>query len=520
MAEDFNLPTEEEITQKRKEGDLELEQQGITESQRLALRRYAKVDKFFLAHGILKYKRLSLGLHNELCKWLEETEYVQYRKILLPRSHYKSTICTITDSIQLALPDDAGEKKYPYNLGPDIRILLAHNVAEKAEEFLYAIMMHFMNNPLLMALFPELVPNQRVQKINQKSLGLPRNIISPQQTFTAMGVGGKNQGAHYNYIKADDLYGEAERASTAERTATVQWVDNLQAYLDTPAKDHIDFIGTRWAFDDIYAHIDKTYEDQLKSFVKGAEVLNKDGERVPIFPEQFTTNSFKILKKNRVVWNAQYANNPTEGAARFQEVWLKYYNRTNFKTLTILNGKESYRVNTAGMDKIMFIDPATKGLGGLVLTGTDVKQNIYILEAMKKAWKPEELTEEVFRLVLRYGPRLVVIEEVLFSILFQSWWQREMSVRRINFKIETAKTNQKHKEERVQALSTYFTAGQIYLDRDFEELITEFKEFGATENYHMLDALAYGPRYWRAAVNSGNLEANNELNKLVDFYSI
>lgn len=528
--DEFIIPSEDDINESRKKGESRIK--GLNQTQVNGLRRLAKNDKFFLAHGILGYKKLSATLHNELCKWLESNEGAQYREILLARSHFKSTIATITDSVQLALPDDVGDKVYPYDLGPEIKILLAHNVSEKAEEFLYAITMHFMSNDLLMALFPELVPNQRVQKINQKSLGLPRKLISPQQTFSAMGVGGKNQGAHYNFIKADDLYGEAERASATERASTIQWIDNLQAYLDTPATDHIDFIGTRWAFDDCYNHIEKSYGDQLVKFVRGAEVINDEGKRVPIFPQQenvidgkksysgFTPKSFEILKRNKIVWNSQYANDPKEGATRFNEAWLRFYNRNNFKTLTILNGQESFKVNIDSLDKIIFIDPAPKKLSGIVITGTDVKSNIYVLEAIKKSYSPEALTEEVFRLVTRYNPRIVVIEEVLFSVLYQSWWLREMNFRGIKFRVEGAKTNQKHKEERVQALSPYYAASQIYLDRGFEEFITEFKEFGATENYHMHDALAYGPKFWRAAVNQRSQEEMREALNVVNFYDV
>jgi hypothetical protein len=45
-------------------------------------------------------------------------------------------------------------------------------------------------------------------------------------------------------------------------------------------------------------------------------------------------------------------------------------------------------------------------------------------------------------------------------------------------------------------LTNYWAAGCIYhhiTQVDFEE---EFNKFGATEDYHMLDALAQGPQVW------------------------
>jgi hypothetical protein len=62
---------------------------------------------------------------------------------LMPRAHFKSTIETISGNIQRALPDDAGDEQYPWNLGPDIRILICHAIEKKANEFLYSITGHF-----------------------------------------------------------------------------------------------------------------------------------------------------------------------------------------------------------------------------------------------------------------------------------------------------------------------------------------------------------------------------------------
>ena len=59
--------------------------------------------------------------------------------ILLPRGHYKSTVSTIGESVQIALPNDAGAEDHPFHLGPNVKVLLAHEVRETASKFLYEI---------------------------------------------------------------------------------------------------------------------------------------------------------------------------------------------------------------------------------------------------------------------------------------------------------------------------------------------------------------------------------------------
>lgn len=501
--DDFKIPTQEEVDQKRREGDSKIK--SLPKDQVDYLRKLAKTDLFFLAHGILGYKKLSKGLHNDLCKWMERTNTEQYREILLPRSHYKSTICTITDSIQLALPDDSGLLPYPHNLGTNIRILIAHETSEAATRFLYSIVQHFMGNALLMALFPECVPNTRLNRINKNELELPRTIIASEPTFDTMGVAGKSQGRHYNKLKCDDLYGAAARDSEAEKKSTIQWIDNLQSFLITPKTDQIDFIGTRWAHDDCYAHIHEVYGSQLKKYIRSVEEVNpKTKKREPIFPEEFTTESLSILRKNRQIWNAQYVNNPSEGNTRFNVQDLRYFNRVGTKEIAVLDGKESRRIKIEDMDKLILIDPAPSGLAGIIVTGTDKRNNIYTLEALKDEWSPTVFTDKVFELVLRYHPRKVVIEDVLFSVLYQPWWIREMSVRNIKFVVEGCKTGGKQKEERVMGLGPYIAAHQIYVDRDQGDLIEEVEKFGMTKNYHLLDAMCQGTKSWRPFTGLGS----------------
>src|SRR5258706_11609870 len=55
------------------------------------LRHLCATDAYFLGYTILGYKRLSPKLHGNLLGWMNRTRAEQYRMILEPRSHFKTT---------------------------------------------------------------------------------------------------------------------------------------------------------------------------------------------------------------------------------------------------------------------------------------------------------------------------------------------------------------------------------------------------------------------------------------------
>ncbi|KKK86088.1 hypothetical protein LCGC14_2766750, partial [marine sediment metagenome] len=157
---------------------------ALDEDEIRELQILAKTDTFFLSYSILGYTKLTTKFHGHFCAWLDKTRNQKkvvdgeetdelawlYRMTLLARSHFKSTIKTITGSIQAALPDATGKELHPFNLGTDIRLLLGHEAHAGSQRFLYEITGHFTGNPKLIALFPECVPNPRVQRINKSEL--------------------------------------------------------------------------------------------------------------------------------------------------------------------------------------------------------------------------------------------------------------------------------------------------------------------------------------------------------------
>ena len=471
------------------------------------IRSLCSLDPFFFGYGILGYTRLSPNLHGNLLSWLHRTRREQYRLILMPRSHFKTTCATVIDTVQATLPNP--EAPWPYNLGSNVRILLGHESHEGSSRFLYEITRHYTSNPGFMGLFPELVPSARIQRMNKLELEIPRSERWAEPTFDTIGVGGHSQGRHYNLIKLDDIFGDKARDSRAERETLLQWFDNIQSFFIRIKYDHMDLIGTRWSLDDVYAHAIKQYGKRMLKYIRRIKESGTDGEARFIFNEEFDDQAVEILKKNAKVWAAQYVNDPHEGLAEFNPAWKRYYYWTAKDKISAFTGTSivaPLTVSTKELDILILVDPATTGKRGIVVTGTDDKGRVFILDAIKKPLKIEEQAGEIFGLVRKWWPRAVVIEKVLFSALYKTWFEAEMKLRGLRFNIIMAEpkklstTQDKSKLGRVRTLAQWFSAGQIYFNEGQTELIEEFDNFGATDDYHLLDALAYGPENWRRGI--------------------
>lgn len=498
-----NLLDPQKIDNARRASEKEYEH--LSNDEILELRKLCKTDLFFLTYAILGYKRLSTNLHAHMCAWTARTAWEQFRLMLLPRGHFKTTIWTIADSIQTALTADPGvEVAYPRNLGPNVRILLAHETQGPpggSSRFLYEITSHFCSNTKLMGLFPELVPRPRLQRMNTFELELPREGHWAEPTFDTIGVGGRGQGRHYNKIKLDDLFGEKARDSKAERDTLIQWFDNIQAFLVQLAKDQIDLIGTRYSLDDVYSHAMKVYGPSMIKYIRRIEEKDPaDGLKKPIFPEEITTANLAILRKNIKVFSAQYANDPHEGLAEFDQKWKRYYYNSGPGRISAFVATQTtpLSVQTRDLDRVILIDPSVSLAPGIIVTGTDIRVRKFVLEAIKKQMKPPEFIDLLFKLVQKWKPRIVSIEEVVFSALYKHWLEREMKLRNVRFSIYPYKPpRNKLKIERVRALEGPFSAGEIFMHESQTELLEEFDNFGATEDYHLLDAMAQGLEVWR-----------------------
>lgn len=474
----------------------------MTTEQYQYIRKRAKLDLFFLCTAICNYDRLSINLHGDLCNWMVRNQQHRFKEVLLPRGHFKSTIETIAHPIQIALPGNY-LPTWPECLGPNVRILIAHETLEMSSKFLVSITAHFLSNPVLMGLFPECIPIRTKQKINQSELELPHSEIWNEPTFLAKGVGAKAQGIHCNYLKLDDLIGDKARDSKIEMLAAKDWFDGVKSFFSTFAKDKLDLIGTRYGFEDLYAHANKAYGSQLLKYVRGVEEPDANGIKQPIFPEEYTTELLDTMRVNPKIW-VQYSNDPAELTDGLQESWLNYYEWKGYNEIFLRGSEENddENIDVMSLDRVILVDPGMSKSCGVVITGSDLYDRIFTLEAFEEQWLPNQFSNWLFKAVARWQPRLVAIESVLFSALFKNFLESEMVIRGQPFHVEAIPVGQKHKEDRVKALSQQAALGQFYFHKSQETILRQWKQFGSIEEYHCLDAFSLGPKVWNRPIHA------------------
>jgi len=528
LEEDFDhLFDEKAISKARGAAEEKYKDHSSTDLE--YLRKLCKTDLFFLANGPLEYVDLSPRLHGHLTHWIKSQWGSQYRMLLMARGHYKSTVCTVADGIQMALPNIANVQAMPYSYGPNLKLLIGHEVRETASKFLFEIAAAFTRKPGLMALFPECIPTRRTHRMNKWELELPRTQQHREATFSTIGAGGAAQGNHFHWLKLDDLVGEDARDSPTVMKKTLTWFDNVNSLLTKLALDGWDLIGTRWAYNDVYSHamerygididssvlscvserdIEKCGQGLLKVYARGAI---EDG--VPVFPEVFPLDTLAVLRKNRLVWAAQYANNPMESGMN-EFIWpSKTYNVDAQGNIVVFTGDSSFKRYRHDLSIYILTDPSMGETleadeTGICVVGIDDRSNIFLLETIKKRLLPPEYVEELFRLHLKYRPQVIAIEEVNFSAIYKYWIEEKALRTKIYPPIRPYKPgSKKNKEGRIRGLSHFFSAGQFYIAEGMHDFQDEYDQFPMGKSKHLLDALAQGPEFWSGDLSPKSVES-------------
>ena len=496
-----------------------------SESLRSELAEAGRKDLYFLCKGILGYNKLTIHAHGHLCKFITDCNLLR-RMTQMPRSHFKTTIVTITETIRNILND------------PNIRILLVASSSQNAERFLTEIKNHWRGNPLFGWIYPEVIPED-VSKVrwNLQEMEVPREVHWREPTIDTIGARGTVESRHYDIIRPDDIIGEKEFNSDVEMQRTIEWCTGLESLLVSPTVGLIDFVGTRWKMTDVYAFMENFYsggEDpveigpfatrrgELGIFRRKARKPNGD----PMFPELVTRQFLDRLQRERPHrYAAQYANDPmAEGLVLFHTSWLRYYANVGPEStivqFTDIKGKE-HEISVWSMERQSFFDPAVaetkKACRQAIMTvgnaTVDGVMYFFLLDTRIGHYSPTEAVDHILEVDRIWRPDIFSIEDVGYQGSIK-YWLRERCIHQglpeppiVPFPPKGVRNSQASKDERIRGLQPLFRAGQFHILQGHSEFIEEYTYYPNSAFKDALDALAQGVPYW---ANSWDAAAQDE----------
>lgn len=469
-----------------------------TDEQREKLRSIARRSTLFVGKWIIGFVDMTAPLHTEMCKWIDSEASI--RKLgLVPRDHLKTSTWTIANSVKRII------------CNPNIRILLGNETATNASHFLRRIQAIWQRNQIFQWMFPELIPDwsSRSCKWSETEMQVPREVDYPESTIETIGVGGAVVSRHYNLIKLDDLVGKEASESAEVMRKTIDWYQYCESLLESP-KDHIEVYGTRWAYSDLYAWIEKNEAGFVDIFFR--RVFDTKGD--PIWPERFDAEALARLRKKlgTFKFSCQYENDPRDPeSGSFERKTLRWWKWAN--GLIHPQGSTTF-IDPEGLSCFMRVDPAISERPGaarsaIVVDGVYKDDRVFLLDAWAKRCQPFEMIDKIFELYKKWNCEMVGIEAVAYQKVLKPVLEREAEQRGswLNV-VECRPDSRERKENRIRGrLEPIFERGLYWVREDQEDWLEEFDQFPHGATCDLLDATANGPEMWVAPGEDGEDES-------------
>lgn len=481
---------------------LDLAEGGFATDTLEEIKERADRSLYFFAKAICGYNLMVPHLHKVVCDWIVETTPMGGRGILMPRTHYKSTMAKAYILWKLTK-------------NPDLRILCVGESDTVACKNLNDIKWNIQSNRLFQALYPSLVPEDFSKGWTQSSIILPRSRSYDEPTVLSAGVGAKITGLHFDIILYDDIIGLEAARSPAEMQAAINWFEMAPGLVNDPKTFEELIVGTRWKDGeaDLYGWAMKRLPykkigDHREGFVWYVRAAIEDGK--PIFPEKFTLAKLASIRRREgdYQFNANFMNDPTapEGAD-FPPHWVKEYVISDDRTALIVDDE---RIPIMSLARVSVYDPSAGGKtarseNAICIAGMDSKRRIFCLEEWAKNCGFGEAIEEWHRFNDKWRPwknwyeavgaHKAVTEIVKLRRYDEDCPTCKKSHRKLNpipFTPSGRGEGEKSKEERIRSLAqAAFEEGRVYLRAGQEKLRRQITTFPHGAMLDRFDAFAY-----------------------------
>jgi len=438
-----------------------------------------------MGKAVIGFADMTPGLHRSMGDWISDGKR---RKLgLVPRDHLKTSIWTIADTVRRIARN------------PNIRVLIGNETATNASHFLRRIESVFERSIMFQWLFPEVIPDfTKNKKWSETEMLVPRQVDYPESTVETIGVGGAVVSRHYKLIKLDDLVGKEASESPDVMNKTIDWYQYCESLLESP-KDEIHAYGTRWAHNDLYRWI----EDNEDVDIFFRSVL--DDLSLPIWPERFDEDELKRIKRKMgsFKYSCQYLNRPYDPeSASFHESWLRWYRLGSNAGGLVVEPESGAAIPLSSMRRFMRVDPAISERSGsarsaVVVDAVAADTRVFLLESWAERGQPMQMIDKIFELHQKYDVESVGIEAVAYQRILKPVIEAEAERRGVWINVvELRPDARQRKDNRIRGIQPYLERGLIWVRKDQEDFLEEYREFPVGKTVDVLDAFAYGPHQW------------------------
>lgn len=356
---------------------------------------------YYFSKVVMGFKDMTDTYHLQKCEEVQNSIWMQSRGFLWARATFKSSI--ISKSYLLWRLVGGGDEEFDYTkeaLDPRNRRWLQVGESDaRVRRNIVNIKHHIEKNDLLRWLFPEIIPPDFNKTIwRDDEILLPRSGSYDDNTFKAIGIGGKITGWHGTGVSYDDPIGEeAAKSEPVMERAKEWWKLSTGLREDAETFEEI-FAGTRWKHGqaDMYGYIMEDapfYVDEVgrPHGTKWYAYSIYDADGNSTFPERLPNHVLAdILKRQKTyLFSCQYMNTPsTPAGADFPEDKLKSY-----KIEANEDGKYNKLVPNDGtpavflfqLNRSTFYDPSSGGKSAacenaIIVLGTAADGRQFILK--------------------------------------------------------------------------------------------------------------------------------------------
>jgi predicted phage terminase large subunit-like protein len=479
-------------------------------------RKLCNRSLYYLCKEVLGYKDMVPHVHGDICDFITNPKHGRFRQATVPRSWFKTWVCTVGGSIWLTLPDEEGLWKdiYPWK-GPDARILIASNVVDNAEKMIHKIRSEWMNNTRLKAAFPELIPAFNKIRWSNSCAELKRPGKFTEGTYTAVGAGGSVISQHFEHIIEDDLIyankddftGKELMPNQEDIDKAIGWHKLTFSLFSHPQTSTMWNVGTRWAPHDLIDYI----RSNEKHYVCFEIKVTKEGVwPIPnndfcVWPERYDRTTLKKLRDSQTahIFETQYLCRPRQASdVVFSTIYINTHN-----SLAEYPKGLNYRTY---VDVASWNDRKNLARSVIITVGRDGHNHYWVARCDAGRYNPTEVIERMAAQAKQFQSK-VLVEEYQYQKALRHFAKKYMEDSGNTFSCDAIphEAQKNAKEMRIRGLEGYVRNGMIHVLESMTDLLEEFEDYpyGATKD--ILDMLGYSVKHTPKSYNTVDGESED-----------